>query len=334
MTRHCLIHMTDLTPIPTKIACQPPSVHGIHAPPVNASDHIIGDFPELLIPHFKLSDTNKHGVEHHITAPSPHYMHVPATWMQTVSVTKAEFVKMEQVDIICCFSSLWASLLRVVRKPVGGWWSCRDCLNNATLDDHYSSPHIQDFNTNLAGTKIFTKLISSTATIRFQCYSQDCHYHPTSWHSLEHLLKRATSKSWSGFTKLWLVTLNIVAACMGWRVRAFLLVHLPLMFNTIIMFTYHPLIYHCIFQARIVTAFCNSVWQGECQAVCVSLGTIAIVARNPPTSAYIRADVGEIGPFLGVSGCWLKSDHLYTPLLVIVISSNIFYAQACYCNFL
>ena len=147
--------MTDLTPIPTKITCQPPSVHDINAPPVNASDHIIGDFPELLIPHFKLSDTNKHGVEHHITAPSPHYVHVPATWMQTVSVTKAEFVKMEQLGIICCFSSLWASLLRVVRKSVGGWWPCRDfcCLNNANLDDHYSSPHIQDFNTNLQAQK-------------------------------------------------------------------------------------------------------------------------------------------------------------------------------------
>ena len=34
------------------------------------------------------------------------------------------------------------------------------------------------------------------------------------------------------------------------------------------MFIYHPLIYHCIsahFQARIVTMFSNSVWQGECQ---------------------------------------------------------------------
>ena len=43
----------------------------------------------------------------------------------------------------------------------------------------------------------------------------------------------------------------------------------------------------------------NSVWQGECQTACVSLGTIAIVARNPPTSAYIRANVGEIGSFFG-----------------------------------
>lgn len=50
---------------------------------------------------------------------------------------------------------------------------------------------------------------------------------------------------------------------------------------------------------------------------------MATVARNPPTSAYLCADVCS-RPFLGVCGCWL-SDHLHTSL--IIISSNIFCTQ-------
>lgn len=58
-----LIDMADFTAIPTKFACQQPSVSGIHALSVNAFDSIIDDFPELLIPRFKSTDTNRHGVE-------------------------------------------------------------------------------------------------------------------------------------------------------------------------------------------------------------------------------------------------------------------------------
>ena len=72
MNRRRLISMADLTPIPTKMAERIPSVTGIHALSTNTSDRIIAEFPELLIPRFKPSDTNKHGVEHHIvTTGSP-----------------------------------------------------------------------------------------------------------------------------------------------------------------------------------------------------------------------------------------------------------------------
>ena len=60
MNRRRLISMADLTPIPTKMAERIPSVTGIHAPSTNTSDRIIAEFPELLIPRFKPSDTHSH----------------------------------------------------------------------------------------------------------------------------------------------------------------------------------------------------------------------------------------------------------------------------------
>ena len=94
MTRHRLIHIANLTPIPTKIICQPPLVFGIYAPPVNVSDRIIDDFSELLIHHFKPSDTNKHGVEHYIiTLGPPLHAHIRHLDADKLSAAKTEFAK-------------------------------------------------------------------------------------------------------------------------------------------------------------------------------------------------------------------------------------------------
>ena len=70
---------------------------------------------------------------------------------------------------------------------------------------------------------------------------------------------------------------------------------------------YHPLIYHCVsphLLTRISTAFSNyPLWQTECQRACLSLGTMTTIARSPALSVYLHADVCEVGPFLGFSGC-------------------------------
>ena len=45
-------------------------------------------------------------------------------------------------------------------KPGGVWCPCGDFrrLNNVTIDDRYPLPHTQDFNMNLAGMVIFSKI--------------------------------------------------------------------------------------------------------------------------------------------------------------------------------
>ena len=161
MNRRRLISMADLTPIPTKMAERIPSVTGIHAPSTNTSDRIIAEFPELLIPRFKPSDTNKHGVEHHIvTTGSPLHSRPRRLNADKLATAKEEFAKMEQLGIIRRSNSPWSSPLHMVQKAGGGWRPCGDFrrLNNATTDDRYPLPHIHDFNTNLAGTTIFSKI--------------------------------------------------------------------------------------------------------------------------------------------------------------------------------
>ena len=76
MSRRRLISMPDLTEIPTETA-YPPLVAGIRMPSNSDFDQVITEFPELLVPRFKPTDANKHGVEHHIITTGPPYMHAP-----------------------------------------------------------------------------------------------------------------------------------------------------------------------------------------------------------------------------------------------------------------
>ena len=118
MSRCRLISMADLATIPMRSARQSPSVTGIHMPSVNAADRIITEFLELLIFCFKPTDTNKHGVEHHIITSGPP-LHARAHHLDTnkLAVVKAEIAKMEQLRIIRCSSFPWASPVHMVYKP-------------------------------------------------------------------------------------------------------------------------------------------------------------------------------------------------------------------------
>ena len=67
---------------------------------------------------------------------------------------------MEEAGIICRSNSPWSSPLHIVPQQSGGWRPCGDYrrLNEATTDDRYPLPHIQDFNSRLVGSCIFSKI--------------------------------------------------------------------------------------------------------------------------------------------------------------------------------
>lgn len=77
-----------------------------------------------------------------------------------LSVAREEFAAMERLGIVQRSNSAWASPLHMVPKSDGRWRPCGDFrrLNNATENDRYPIPHIQDFSANLAGTSIFSKI--------------------------------------------------------------------------------------------------------------------------------------------------------------------------------
>ena len=67
---------------------------------------------------------------------------------------------MEEMGIVRRSKSPWSSPLHVVPKPGGKWRPCGDYrrLNASTEDDRYPLPHIQAFNSHLAGCTIFSKI--------------------------------------------------------------------------------------------------------------------------------------------------------------------------------
>ena len=67
---------------------------------------------------------------------------------------------MEEMGIVRRSKSPWSSPLHVVPKPGGKWRPCGDYrrLNASTEDDRYPLPHIQAFNSHLAGCTVFSKI--------------------------------------------------------------------------------------------------------------------------------------------------------------------------------
>ena len=131
-----------------------------------------GKFPDLSNPTFKVKDVD-HGVYHYIPTDGPPVQsRARKLDPEKLAVAKAELDKLVELGVCERGKSEWSSPLLVTtkpcnspctceqEKPCGGWRVCGDYrrLNDLTTDDRYPVRNLQDFNSDLRGKTIFSKV--------------------------------------------------------------------------------------------------------------------------------------------------------------------------------
>ena len=168
-----LIELDSLNVLPATFA------RGVTSNPVTFVNEVndpfyrtLDSFPEILTPSFKPVEV-QHGVRHHIpTNGRPVQSRARKLDPEKLRVAKAEIDKLCKLGVCRRAKSEWASPLMVARKPCvrpctctsttpcGGWRVCGDYrrLNSMTPDDKYPVRAIHDFNAELHGKKVFSKI--------------------------------------------------------------------------------------------------------------------------------------------------------------------------------
>ena len=126
----------------------------------NAYTKLLDECPELTTLAFS-PDKAKHGGQHYITTEGPPvYARARRLAPDQLAAAKAEFDKLRKLGIVRRSNSAWASALQTAPKPDGSLRLCGDYrrLNSITKDDRYPIRHIADFNANMAGETIFSKI--------------------------------------------------------------------------------------------------------------------------------------------------------------------------------
>ena len=156
--------------------------HGAKSTPVTLINEVndpfyklLDSFPEILTPSFTPVEV-KHGVRHHIpTTGHPVQSRARKLDAEKLRVAKQEIDKLVKLGVCqraSASESEWASPLMVAKKPClsqckctptvpcGGWRVCGDYrrLNAITQDDKYPVRSINDFNAELHGKTIFSKI--------------------------------------------------------------------------------------------------------------------------------------------------------------------------------
>ena len=129
-------------------------------------------YPNISNPTFQVKDVD-HGVHHYIpTDGQPVQARARKLDPEKLAVAKAEIDKLVELGVCERGKSEWSSPLLVTtkpcnspctchqQKPCGGWRVCGDYrrLNHMTTTDRYPVKNLQDFNADLRGKKIFSKV--------------------------------------------------------------------------------------------------------------------------------------------------------------------------------
>ena len=129
-------------------------------------------FPNLSNPSFRVKEVD-HGVLHYIPTDGPPVQaRARKLDPEKLAVAKAEIDKLVELGVCERGKSEWSSPLLVTtkpcnspctceqEKPCGGWRVCGDYrrLNHMTTTDRYPVRNLQDFNSDLRGKKIFSKV--------------------------------------------------------------------------------------------------------------------------------------------------------------------------------
>lgn len=122
---------------------------------------LLAEFPEITRPAGTPREVH-HATQHFIrTTPGPPVTNRPRRLApDRYQIAKSEFEAMLQEGTARRSESSWSSPLHMVPKKNDGWRPCGDYreLNARTIPDGYPVRHIHDFNYNLKGCKVFSKI--------------------------------------------------------------------------------------------------------------------------------------------------------------------------------
>ena len=169
-----LIDLKDMTSIKVDFETKAKPIRVNHVSQVNNPYYQLLDkkFPNLSNPSFRVKEVD-HGVFHHIPTDGPPVQaRARKLDPEKLAVAKAELDKLVELGVCERGKSDWSSPLLVTTKPCnnpctcdqqhpcGGWRVCGDYrrLNHMTTDDHYPVRNLQDFNSDLRGRTIFSKV--------------------------------------------------------------------------------------------------------------------------------------------------------------------------------
>lgn len=137
-----------------------PTIGSLRTTPINIKYRdLLESFPKLFSPSLTVPDDLP--VYHSIvTSGPPVFAKARRLPPDKLSDAKLQFQTMCAQGICRPSKSPWASPLHMVKKQDGSWRPCGDyrALNNVTTPDRYPIPNLLDFNAELTGKKIFSKI--------------------------------------------------------------------------------------------------------------------------------------------------------------------------------